>query len=206
MRNRLLVFVWGILAIGWGVGIWVSGGYQYGKGSGATLVTAEVHPGIFWGGIATALILGAFVLCILWFRIFPVKADRAHRPAIGGGDAIKGRKMPKIWGAVSYAGFGLFVVTLLLSAYLDSKGQRHRAAISVRVAPIILGLTMLAGIYINWKYVGFFLTGDSDQETKKGSLNYRLGMAFMTLVACGTILFGVTSLLSKAGRAAETSW
>jgi MFS family permease len=194
MRNQLLSFVWGLFAIGWGVGAWVSGGFYYGKGPGRTFVTAAFHPGIFWGGIATAIIIGAFVLCIGLVRSFPAWDGRSHRPG-----ALQGKTVPMIDRVVLYAGFGLFILTLLLAEYMKSEGRKHRSAEAFCSAPIVLGLTMLAGVYINWRYIGF-------PATKKGYLNYRLELAFMALFAAGTVAFGVASLLSHAGEAPDTSW
>src|ERR1700685_2758464 len=99
MRHQLLFLVGGILAIGWGVGVWISGGFYYGEGVGRTYVTADFHPGIFWGGILTAIIVGAFILCIVWFRRFPPKDDRSHRP-----NALQGGKVPTIERVVMLTG------------------------------------------------------------------------------------------------------
>jgi hypothetical protein len=110
-----------------------------------------------------------------------------------------------------YAGFALFVAAFIASAVLDSTGHKHQSHITVDASVLLLGVTMLVGVYSNMKNYGYFWTGvrrsdlslsfaemdENYPRIEKGTVRYRLGMAFISLFAVGVCIFGVMVLLKE---------
>ena len=126
---------------------------------------------------------------------------------------VRQMKMKKEYIAV-YFGLAAFLLTFLLSNFLYAKGLKHEGIVAIDCCLLILGLTMLIGLYSNVKNYGFFYAGVRNQDanlstrqldakgykrTKKGTRGYRLGIACATGMSGLVLVFGGIRLLKDIG-------
>ncbi|HEY3762004.1 MAG TPA: hypothetical protein VGN23_09675 [Verrucomicrobiae bacterium] len=116
-------------------------------------------------------------------------------------------------GIAIYLGLSLYMVTFVVSAFLDSTGHKHQSRIGIAVSLILLGATMMAGIYSNVKNYGYLWMNVRQQDRSlsfkklnkkypkkgKGTWQYCVIIRCVALVALSLITAGIVLLIRNMG-------
>jgi|GEM_PF-3704132 len=110
-----------------------------------------------------------------------------------------------------YIGLPLFMITFIGSALLNSTGHKHQSQIGIAISLVLLGTTMMVGIYSNIKNYGYFWANVRQRDrtlsfekmdekyprTERGTWRYRIVIGGVTLAAFSIITAGVVLLIRE---------